>query len=220
MDNLRPQSSSAIVNSEISRVDKTATNKRSTNKPDKKESTEHQIWMLAVADSRCKRSFASLFQSFGGKVRRLAARQLNNEAVAEEILQEVMTQVWRKAHLYHPDKGAVSTWIYTVTRNLCYDHMRKGHNKNEQNLAEDIWPIFEEVVLEEDIFTDHLSDQLLLNKVSTLPEAQQQVVRGVFFQELSQEQLARQLDIPLGTVKSRLRLAMEKLKLALGAEND
>lgn len=184
------------------------------------DTSQLKSWMLAVADERCKTSFAQLFKWFGGKVQRMASRQLNNDAVATEIMQEVMTQVWRKAHLYHPDKGAVTTWVYTVTRNLCFDFLRKSQNKNEQNLADDIWPLHEEVVVEEDVYSDHLFDKELLSKVDGLPPKQQQIVRGVFFQELSQEQLARHLDVPLGTVKSRLRLALARLKQDFGDQDD
>jgi RNA polymerase sigma-70 factor (ECF subfamily) len=78
----------------------------------------------------------------------------------------------------------------------------------------------EQAVPESEIFVDHLSNQKLQRCIESLPDKQQQVVRGVFFQELSQEQLARQLQIPLGTVKSRLRLALEKLKKELGEQHD
>jgi RNA polymerase sigma-70 factor (ECF subfamily) len=98
--------------------------------------------------------------------------------------------------------------------------LRKVKNKTELNLGNDIWPLYEHSTEEEEVFRDHLQDQQLLKCVDALPDKQQQIVRGVFFQELSQEQLARKLNIPLGTVKSRLRLAMAKLKQELGAHND
>ena len=70
------------------------------------------------------------------------------------------------------------------------------------------------------MFADHLMDKQLEQYLNRLPENQKQVVRGVYFQELSQEQLAKQLNIPLGTVKSRLRLALTKLKQHIGANHD
>lgn len=181
---------------------------------------ELQSCMALVADKRCKKSFAVVFKHFALKVKSMANRQLKNEALAAEIMQDSMSQVWRKAHLYHPDKGAVSTWVYTIARNLCFDLLRRGQSHSEINLADDIWPMLEQSVPETEIFVDHLSHQQLQKYISALPDKQQQVVRGVFFQELSQEQLARQLQIPLGTVKSRLRLALEKLKRELGEQDD
>lgn len=181
---------------------------------------ELQSCMALVADKRCKKSFAVVFKHFALKVKSLASRQLNNEALAAEIMQETMSQVWRKAHLYHPDKGAVSTWVYTIARNQCFDLLRKAQTNSEINIAEDIWPMLEQSVAETQVFADHLSDKRLIKCIDTLPDKQKQVVRGVFFQELSQEQLARQLQIPLGTVKSRLRLALVKLKQELGEQHD
>lgn len=179
-----------------------------------------QSCMALVADRRCKSSFKVVFEHFALKVRTLAIRQLNNEALAVEITQETMSQVWRKAHLYHPDKGAVSTWVYTIARNQCFDLLRKAQTHSEINIADDIWPLVEKAVPESEIFSDHLSDNRLKECIDTLPDKQKQVVRGVYFQELSQEQLARQLQVPLGTVKSRLRLALVKLKKELGEQHD
>ena len=179
-----------------------------------------QACMASVADKRCKKSFAVVFKHFASKVKSLASRQLGNDALASEITQEAMSQVWRKAHLYHPDKGAVSTWVYTIARNLCFDLLRKSQTHCEINVAEDIWPLFEQTAIDTKEFVDHLSDKRLCQCIETLPDKQKQVVRGVFFQELSQEQLARQLQIPLGTVKSRLRLALGKLKQELGDQYD
>jgi RNA polymerase sigma-70 factor (ECF subfamily) len=178
-----------------------------------------ETWMAAVADNRCKKSYSALFKHFATKVKRAAYKQLGqlqSDAIAMEATQEVMTQVWRKAHLYHPDKGTVTTWIYTITRNVCFDMLRKVKNKTEINLGDDIWPLFDQDMSQDDVFRDHLHDQRLLECVKALPEKQHQIVHGVFFLELSQEQLARKLNIPLGTVKSRLRLAMQKLRQELG----
>jgi RNA polymerase sigma-70 factor (ECF subfamily) len=187
---------------------------------DLEDQQQLQILMAKIADSRCKHSFAELFKAFAPKVKRMTMKHLGNDAQAMELTQDVMTQIWRKAHLYHPDKGAVSTWIYTIARNLCFDFLRKASTKAEFSLGDDLWPIADQVMAEHDVFSDHLSDQRLVSCVESLPEKQKQIVRGVFFQELSQEQLARQLNIPLGTVKSRLRLAIGKLKQELGVQYD
>lgn len=182
-----------------------------------------QQCMKSIADKRCKSSYAVVFKHFVHKVNHAAYKQLGqlqSQAIAHEVTQEVMTQVWRKAHLYHSEKGAVSTWIYTICRNVCFDTLRKLKHKVEINIADDIWPVNEQMVSDEQIFSDHLQNKQLRNAVNTLPEPQKQVVEGVFYQELSQEQLARQLNIPLGTVKSRLRLAVSKLKQELKVNHD
>lgn len=129
-----------------------------------------------------------------------------------------MSNVWRKAHLFDDSKGAPTTWVYTVMRNVTFDMLRKVKSNREDNLSEDIWPITEALAVEEDSFEDHLASQQILGVIEQLPENQQQVIKGFYFNEMSQEQLAVHLNVPLGTIKSRLRLALAKLKSKLGDE--
>ncbi|QYJ84936.1 sigma-70 family RNA polymerase sigma factor [Shewanella mesophila] len=178
-------------------------------------------WLTLVAEQRDKQAFTALFEFFAPKIKRFGIKQLGSDAQANELVQETMTNVWRKSHLYNIDKGAATTWVYTVMRNASFDILRRIKAKNEQNLGDDIWPIDmaqDELQGEEDNFGDHLMEKQMLVYVNTLPEAQQAVVKGVYYQELSQEQLAQQLGVPIGTIKSRLRLALSKLKLQMGED--
>lgn len=177
-------------------------------------------WLNAVATSRDKAAFTHLFQFFAPKIQRIARSKFSNEAQVGEVVQETMSNVWRKAHLFDKDKGAATTWVYTVMRNITFDMLRKMKSNKEENLSDDIWPIAESMSVEETPFDDHLENKQLLNVIEKLPEAQQKVVKGFYFMEMSQEQLASHLSLPLGTVKSRLRLALAKLKMQLGEEND
>ncbi|MFY8274794.1 sigma-70 family RNA polymerase sigma factor [Pseudoalteromonas sp. SSDWG2] len=182
--------------------------------------TEHlSDALVKVASHRDRAAFAVLFEYFAPKIKRFGIKQFNNEASAMELVQDTMTSVWRKAHLYHPSKGAATTWVYTVMRNASFDALRKIRSNREDTLSEDIWPMVQ-VEDEEVVFTDHLESQLLQEHLDKLPLAQQEVVKGVYFQDLSQEQLAKQLGVPVGTVKSRLRLALSKLRNHMGAEHD
>jgi RNA polymerase sigma-70 factor (ECF subfamily) len=179
--------------------------------------TELSVWLVRVADERDKQAFTRLFQFFAPKIKRFGIKQLGNEAQAHELVQETMSNVWRKAHLYDGDKGAATTWVYTVMRNAAFDMLRRVKSKAEMNLGDDIWPI-EQVQSEEALpeFADHLMEKQMLAYVDSLPEAQRAVVKGVYYQELSQEQLAQQFGVPIGTIKSRLRLALAKLKQQMG----
>lgn len=177
-------------------------------------------WLNAVATSRDKQAFTHLFQFFGPKIQRIARNRFPNEAQASEVVQETMSNVWRKAHLFNKDKGAATTWVYTVMRNVTFDMLRKIKGNKEDNLSDDIWPVAESTVSENESFDDHLESKQLLHVIEKLPEAQQQVVKGFYFMEMSQEQLAVHLNLPLGTIKSRLRLALAKLKMQLGEDHD
>ena len=187
----------------------TASVDQGTGDPDSKQLA---AWLIAVANQRDKQAFAKLFTWFAPKIQRVSQRKFNNENLSVEIVQETMTNVWRKAHLYYPEKGAATTWIYTIMRNVSFDLLRKMKSQQNEILSDDIWPMAEQANDDEHEFRDHLLDQQMLNLVEKLPDAQKEVLRAVYFQELTQEQLAKQLNIPLGTVKSRLRLALTKLK--------
>ncbi|MNH31626.1 ECF RNA polymerase sigma factor RpoE [compost metagenome] len=130
--------------------------------------------------------------------------------------------MWQKARLYHPDKGAPTTWIYTVMRNQCFDMLRRRRASKEDLCAEELWPVLEYRAQE-----DHLSEgegavltSQMAHYLAILPESQQQVVRGIYLQEFSQQELAARLGVPLGTIKSRLRLALQKLKEQVEQDHD
>lgn len=177
-------------------------------------------WLKSVAESRDKQAFTQLFQFFSPKILRIARNKFPNEAQANEVVQDTMTNVWKKAHLFNEDKGAATTWVYTVMRNVTFDMLRKIQGNREDNLSEDIWPIAESLSCDTEPFADHLEGKQLLSVIEELPIAQQEVIKGFYLREMSQEQLAKHLNLPLGTVKSRLRLALAKLKLQLGDKND
>jgi RNA polymerase sigma-70 factor (ECF subfamily) len=175
--------------------------------------------LTLIAKEQNKQAFTLLFKHFGPKIKRFGLEKFANEASAKELVQETMTNIWKKSHMYNPDKGAATTWVYTIMRNAAFDMLRKIKSRSEQNLSDDLWPIDaiqEETYSNDDIVNDHLLTKQLSQYVERLPSAQQVVVKGVYFQELSQEQLAQQLGVPLGTVKSRLRVALEKLRQHMG----
>ena len=105
-------------------------------------------------------------------------------------------------------------------RNITFDLLRKVQSNREDCISDDIWPLAEFNESESHDFDDHLENKQLLTVIGTLPEAQQQVVKGFYLMEMSQEQLAQHLKLPLGTIKSRLRLALGKLKVQLGEYHD
>lgn len=177
-------------------------------------------WLKAVAEKRDKQAFTNLFKFFAPKIQRIAVSKFTNESQAAEIVQETMTNVWRKSHLYNSCKGAPTTWVFTIMRNVTFDMFRKQKSNKEDTLSDDIWPLIEPESNDDEPFKDHLENEQINSLLNVLPENQQQVVKGFYFLEMSQEQLARHLNLPLGTVKSRLRLALTKLKISIGEQND
>ena len=172
--------------------------------------------LISIGNDRDKVAFATVFKWFAPKIIRYGIKHLNTEQAANELLQETMSNVWRKSHYYNADKGAPTTWVYTIMRNMSFDMLRKIRSQREELLSDDIWPIVEAELIEDIEPDDHLMQRQVQNYLTKLPDAQQQVIKGVYFEQLSQEVLAQQLGIPVGTVKSRLRLALSKLKQHMG----
>lgn len=176
--------------------------------------------LVKVASDRDKLSFAELFKYFAPKIKNFGLKQYGSEALAMELVQDTMTAVWRKAHLYNPERGAATTWVYTVMRNASFDALRKIKSNREDCYSDDIWPLLEEDQASEHQFADHFQEKQIQKHLDKLSKEQRDVVKGVYFQEMSQEQLAQHLNIPVGTVKSRLRLALKKLRAEMGDSND
>ncbi|MBV8536624.1 MAG: sigma-70 family RNA polymerase sigma factor [Alphaproteobacteria bacterium] len=165
----------------------------------------------AIAESRDRAAFAALFVQYAPRLKAYMRRLGAADDTAEEIVQETMLMVWRKAALFDPARAAASTWIYTILRNLRIDMMRR---------ARPLPPEFDAVEPAEPAEADTLVDAAqrtarLRAALTTLPPEQAEVIRLSFFDERPHAEIERALGIPLGTVKSRLRLAMARLRRAL-----
>ena len=186
--------------------------------------SDNQQWSLLlaeVAETKSKAAYSRLFNHFAPRLKQFAIRLCGSEALALELVQDTMMSVWQKAHLYNPAKGAASTWIYTIARNLRYDMMRKASNKACNISAEDLWPILESEPEDANVSPEHQILQLQLEKYyHALSESQMEVIRKVYLEDKPQQQVADELNIPLGTVKSRIRLAVQKLQDQIGGQHD
>jgi RNA polymerase sigma-70 factor (ECF subfamily) len=167
-----------------------------------------------------KQAFALIFNHFSPRLKQFTYRHVGNEQVAIEMVQETMATVWQKSALFDGQKSSLSTWIYTIARNLCFDMLRRQKGKDHHIHSEDIWPndycppdLVEHYSPESDLLK-----QQVVKYLDTLPEAQRKVIQAVYLEELPHQQVADMFDIPLGTVKSRLRLAVEKLRDTIEAD--
>ncbi|PKG38472.1 sigma-70 family RNA polymerase sigma factor [Psychromonas sp. Urea-02u-13] len=167
-------------------------------------------WLDLVAKQQDKRAFSQLFTFFAPRIRSHGLKKFRQEAQAMELVQETMMLVWRKACQFNADKGKASTWIYTIMRNYSFDMLRKVQSNKEDLISEDLWPMLD--VEEDTDEQDHLQSRHLLSYINTLPTLQKQVVEGIYIEDKTQQELADELSVPVGTIKSRLRLAMIKLR--------
>ena len=175
---------------------------------------EMSDYLVKVAQDRCKVSFSRVFGFFAPRLRSYALKQLGNEALAMELVQDTMSNVWQKAHLFNAEKGSPSTWIFTIARNIRFDMLRKVQNRKEDICADDLWPVLCEQT--PDANENARDDQVTLEQIGhlfeDLPEKQKVVLEAIYIDGKSQQEIADELDIPLGTVKSRTRLALQRLK--------
>jgi RNA polymerase sigma-70 factor (ECF subfamily) len=170
---------------------------------------DHAKAILLVARCRDRESFRSLFVYFAPRVKGYLMRRGTPASQADELAQETLLTVWRKAERFDPTRASASTWIFTIARNLRIDQLRRG-----VKLPDDYYPGEEPVTGEEDYSTQERG-QKVSEALKSLPGDQALVVRLSFFEEIPHPAIAAQLGIPLGTVKSRLRLAMSRLRKGL-----
>lgn len=171
--------------------------------------------ILEIAAHQSKQAFIELFNRISSKLKAYAIRCGANQADAEEIVQECLLIVWRKAPTFNPQTASAITWLYTIVRNKRIDFIRK--QRPDLICSDDLWPEPESEELEKHVESD-LNANIIRTLLYELPEEQRQIVYKVYFEGKSHSEIANELDLPLGTIKSRLRLAMKKLD-TLAKEN-
>lgn len=171
--------------------------------------------LTTVASRRCRESFSLLFRHFAPKLLAYGSRQFGNEQTAADLVQETMTNVWHKAHLFNAEKGAPATWIFTIARNIRFDLLRKNKHRKDEMSADELWPVLSEQSdwPEDNYALDHnILMQEITHFYAQLPDSQRIVIEKIYVEGKSQQEVSDSLGIPLGTVKSRTRLALLKLK--------
>jgi RNA polymerase sigma-70 factor, ECF subfamily len=170
--------------------------------------------LQAIVERRDQASFIALFDHYAPRVKAYLKRLGAPDSQAEDIAQEVMLTVWRKADSYDPGKAGVGTWIFTIARNLRIDALRRERrpalDADDARLVADPAPLPDEDV------AAMRQQQQVRAALRALPEDQAKVVTMAFYDGKSHGEIAAALALPLGTVKSRLRLAFRKVRGLLG----
>lgn len=167
----------------------------------------------AVASRRDRDAFARLFKHFAPRLKGFGLRRGTDVASSEELAQETMLTVWRKAETFDPARATVSTWIFTIVRNKRIDLFRReGHP--EADLVEAAHQPYEGPTADDE-FDRVKSGETLRGALTVLPAEQLEVLQKAFFEDKPHSAVAAELGLPLGTVKSRIRLALARLRSAL-----
>ena len=175
---------------------------------------EQSRWIVAVAENRDRKAFKQLFDYFGPRIKGFCQNNGSTSDRADEVVQEAFVNVWRKANLFDPGKASAGAWIFAIARNSRIDLIRK-ENRPEADTTD---PFFDQNEPESPlaVLETERKSKTLRSFVKDLPAEQQQVLRLAFFEEKAHSEIAEELGIPLGTVKSRIRLAFKRIRSELG----
>lgn len=165
----------------------------------------------AVRDHKDRAAFAELFGYFAPRVKSFLMKSGSTPEMAEECAQEVMVTLWNKAHLFDGSKASVSTWIFTIARNRRIDMIRKQRRPEPEDLPwgpEDAPSAADTVALQQET-------EILGQAMAALPDKQRLLIERAYFGELTHAEIAAETGLPLGTIKSRIRLALDRLRHAM-----
>ncbi len=169
--------------------------------------------LIAVAEHKDRKAFIKLFEHFGPRVKSYLKRLGVNDSEADDLMQEVMLTVWRRAEQFDCRKARASTWIFTITRNKRIDAIRRERrpelDPNDPALVPDRDEDPSEAV------SANEWRAAIKRAIDEVPEEQAKLLRMSFFEDKTHDAIATELDLPLGTVKSRIRLAVAKLRRSL-----
>lgn len=178
--------------------------------------SDEQLMRRVQADDT--EAFGLLYERLAASAYRVARRQCPNADRVHEVVQEGFASIWRSRHKYEPERGGVQTWALCIVRNRAIDSQRRYGPEDRRRSSED--ENVEELSAPGDVHVDAVANddaRQLHALVAQLPLAQREVITLAYFDQLTHEEIAEQLTLPLGTVKGRMRLGMSKLRGQLDA---
>lgn len=175
------------------------------------EQDDWAVAMLRIARDRDEAAFAALFGHFAPRVKAYLIKSGSAPAVAEDCAQDVMATVWHKAGQFDPARASVATWVFTIARNRRIDLLRKARRPEPEDLPWGPEPEADPA----DSMALQQETALLSEALKTLPAAQRELIEKAYFGDLSHGEIAGITGLPLGTIKSRIRLALDKLRQAM-----
>jgi len=170
-------------------------------------------YLKRIAADKDREAFRQIFEHFAPMIRAFLLKTGGGDwTQAEEVTQEVMIKIWRKAGSFNSNKASATTWIYTIARNTRIDFIRRNERAERKIEVEDIWHEAETAEPLVDMQQRRVETQIR-NAMTTLPDEQKQVLYKAFMEGKSHNEVAEEMGLPLGTVKSRIRLALSKLQV-------
>ncbi|GIT92936.1 ECF RNA polymerase sigma factor RpoE [Jannaschia pagri] len=181
---------------------------------DTKDEAYWTALLVAVGSKKDRDAFEELFSHYGPRVKAFLIRTGLTPSVAEDCMQDVMVTLWRKAHLYDPTRATVATWLFTIARNRKIDLIRKAKRPEPEDLPWGPQPEPEQA----DVLALRDDTRRLAEAVAQLPPKQRELIERAFYGDLSHSEIAAETGLPLGTIKSRIRLAIDRLRYTMDSD--
>ena len=179
------------------------------------QNTNDAAHWVALVDqlnkTRDEAAFRALFDHFGPRVKAYLMKSGADATLAEECAQDVMATLWNKAHQFDPSRASVATWVFTIARNRRIDILRKQRRPDPEDLT---WGPEADPEPDEVLGLQQETTQLG-RAMAALPAKQRELIEKAYFGELSHSEIAAETGLPLGTIKSRIRLALDRLRHAM-----
>ena len=164
--------------------------------------------MCLVRDKADRDAFASLFRHYAPRVKAFLMKSGASATLAEECAQDVMSTLWQKAHLFDASRASVATWVFAIARNRRIDALRRARRPEPEAL--DWGP--DSAPDQAEVYAVAQETRLLADAVAQLPDKQRALIQRAYYGDLSHSEIAAETGLPLGTIKSRIRLALDQLR--------
>ena len=168
--------------------------------------------LLAAVQRRDERAIAALYDRYGGLAFGLAYRILDDRGAAEDVVQDAFMSVWRRAVSFQLDRGSVRTWLLSIVHHRAIDRLRGAAGKTRRDAPLDE---VDRIAQVDDPWREvsiRVQGDVLKRGLATLPEAQRQTIELAYFGGYTQQEIATAMDVPVGTVKGRMRIGLQKLR--------
>ncbi len=170
--------------------------------------TDWVALMCRVRDAQDKVAFAALFRHFAPRIKAFLMKSGASAALAEECAQDVMATLWQKAGQFDPARASVATWVFTIARNRRIDALRRARRPEPEAV---VWGPESEPD-QADVYAVAQENRRLGVAMAALPEKQRALIERAYYGDLTHSEIALETGLPLGTIKSRIRLALERLR--------
>ncbi|MCX2681161.1 RNA polymerase sigma factor [Galbibacter sp. EGI 63066] len=163
--------------------------------------------IIELLKKRDQQGMSILYESYGDTLFGVAMKITNDEDLAKDVLQISLMKIWKKIDSYDPKKAKLFTWMFRITRNTAIDKIRSVNLKSDQEIQIEVSDVYNLGV--ESVNPEHID---IRKHLSSLDDKYQVVMEALFFKGMTQQEASEALDIPLGTIKSRLKIGLRELR--------